>query len=365
MDENFKNFYKFKKRIWFDILIQCICFGLAAGLSAVIAVLLPCKLYGVKLLWVYYVLIALGGFVLGGGIAFLFLRTNDNKIAKRLDKELKLAERVQTAGVYGNLQGEMLDLQRVDANNALGRFPVKKLHFKNIAATILSAVIAAGCVIAAPVMATCIKPVLASPETELPPEEPPRQVTDWEWAALDELINYVKASKKADAVAKTGMVLELEGLRTVLMDGVSQSSLSMFVQNTVSNIRNAVKDANERDITEAQKELNSEEENYVISKLYEIFSLTKPGGDEGGDSENPDSGDKEDPDNPDNPDNPKWEVNVNDVPFYDPEKGYVKLGDIREEYYERVQSAFDEGAISREEWEYIMITYFADLSNKE
>ena len=56
---------------------------------------------------------------------------------------------------------------------------------------------------------------------------------------------------------------------------------------------------------------------------------------------------------------------MNDVPFYDPEKGYVKLGDIREEYYERVQAAFDEGAISREEWEYIMITYFADLSNKE
>lgn len=63
MDENFK---KFKKKVWFDILIKCLCAALAAGLIAVNAVLLPCKLYGIKLLWIFYVLIALGGFALGG-----------------------------------------------------------------------------------------------------------------------------------------------------------------------------------------------------------------------------------------------------------------------------------------------------------
>ncbi len=161
------------------------------------------------------------------------------------------------------------------------------------------------------------------------------------------------------------MLLELEGLRGVLADGVSQSGLFTFVQNTVSNIRNVVKDANGRDISEEQKTLNSEEEAYVINKLYEIFSLQKPDGEGDGDDSDP-SGGEEDPDNPDEPGGDSgWELDVNDVPFYDPDKGYVKVGEIREEYYQRVQAAFEEGTISREEWEYIIVTYFADLSNKE
>ena len=94
MDENFK---KFKRRVWLEILIKCIVCGLAAAFIAVNAVLVPCKLFGIKLLWLFYILIALGGFAVGGGIAFVILRTNDKKIAKRLDSELKLEERVQTA----------------------------------------------------------------------------------------------------------------------------------------------------------------------------------------------------------------------------------------------------------------------------
>lgn len=363
MDENFK---KFKKKVWFDILIKCLVSGLAAALIAVNAVLLPCKLFGINLFWLYYVLIALGGLVLGGGIAFLVLRTDDKKIAKRLDSELKLDERVQTALSFSGQDGAMLDLQRVNASSELGKLSVRALPFKNIAATVLCGVVALTGVIAAPVIANFVPPVYAAYAPGHEPEEPERPVTDWEWAALDELINYVKASKKADAVVKTGMVLELEGLRGVLLDGVSSSSLSMFVQNTVSNVRNIVKDANDRDgVTDEQKNLNSEEEKYVINKLYEIFSLQNPGGDGGEDNPDDPNGGEEDPDNPDDPGNSGWEISENDVPFYDPEKGYVKLSEVREEYYERVQAAFDEGTISREEWEYIMITYFADLNNKD
>ncbi len=362
MDENFK---KFKRRVWLEILIKCIVCGLAAAFIAVNAVLVPCKLFGIKLLWLFYILIALGGFAVGGGIAFVILRTNDKKIAKRLDSELKLEERVQTAYMYSGHSGAMLDLQRGNASAELGKLSVKALPFKNVAATVLCGVVALTGVIAAPIAAKFVPPVYAANNTDEPPEEPKRPVTDWEWAALDELINYVRASKKADTVTKTGMLLELEGLRGVLADGVSQSSLSTFVQNTVSNIRNVVKDANGRDISEEQKTLNSEEEAYVINKLYEIFSLQKPDGEGDGDDSDP-SGGEEDPDNPDEPGGDSgWELDVNDVPFYDPDKGYVKVGEIREEYYQRVQAAFEEGTISREEWEYIIVTYFADLSNKE
>ncbi len=351
-----ENFLKFKKRVWRDILIKCIVAGAAAGLIAVLAVLLPCKLYGIKLFWLYYILIAIGGVALGCGIAFLFLWTDDKKIAKRLDSELNLAERVQTSLNFVSQSGAMFDMQRADTVAALASSPVKSLAFKNIIATCLCGIIALAGVIAVPVVATTVPPVFAARE-EQPPVDPPRDITDWEWVALDELIDYVKASKKADNFTKLGVVQHLEGLKTVLINGVSQSTLRSFVQNTVTEIRNTVKDANEM-CAEEQQALNSEEEAYVISKLYEIFNL-QPAVEE--EPETPPD-DKEDPSGGNNSGNGNGNVNINQMPFFDPEKGYVLCGEVRGEYYDRVQQALNEGTISREEWEYIMITYFGDLS---
>ena len=56
---------------------------------------------------------------------------------------------------------------------------------------------------------------------------------------------------------------------------------------------------------------------------------------------------------------------VNGVPFFDPEKGYVPCGEARAAYKEIVDKALQEGTISRKEWELIMETYFADMSDKE
>lgn len=462
MDENFK---RFKKKVWIEILIKCLSCGLAASFLAVDAVLLPCRLFGINLFWLYYVLIALGGFLLGGGIAFLIFRTDDKKIAMRLDRELNLEERVQTAYTFRGQESDMLEMQRLNTSTVLGGISLGSLHFANLAAVILSGIIALSGIVGAGVIAGTVPPVFA-PKSEGPviPEEPPRNVTDWEWAALDELINYVKTTKKADAEVKAGMLSELEDLRNVLMDGVSQSSLSLFVQNTVTNINNVVRAANEKyEEGDEQADLNNEDENYVINKLYEIFSLKKPGGDDNNDDnpkENPDEGKlvvngpavyvtvsyakyaelqfgsnvengkkyklyakiTEDSSNSpggdvtfsfsnnqtslmfsvsketerneeiavdtehnlvislpvagsaeytlsvrlvDEESDPGHLLGGNDVPFFDPEDGYTTAGQSRDKYYELVQKAFEEGTISREEWEYIMATYFADLSKDE
>ncbi|MCH5142800.1 MAG: hypothetical protein J1G07_03710 [Clostridiales bacterium] len=368
MDANFK---KFKRKVWIEILIKCISCGLAAAFWAVDAVFLPCKLFGIDLLWLFYILIGVGGFILGALIAFLIFRTNDKKIAMRLDRELGLKERVQTAYEYSGQTSDIHDLQRLNTSAVLGAVSVESLKFANVASLILSGVIAAVGIAAVPVTANNnIVPwgIFAS-KSETPPEEPKREVTDWEWAALDELINYVKSSKKADAVVKTGMLLELENLRGVLVNGVSQSGLSNFVQGTVTNIRNIVIDANERSgVTDEQKDLNTSEANYVINKLYEIFNLSKSEPNEGEENKGP--GNSKDPnegEENEGPGNNNWEIGGNDVPFFDPESGYTTSSNsaIRNSYYELVQRAFEEGVLSREEWEYIMATYFADLSKDE
>lgn len=356
MNENFK---KFKKRIWLYIIIKCVAAGLAAGLVAVNAALLPCTLCGVKLFWLYYALIALAGFAAGGGLAFLFLRTDDKKIARQLDDDLSLDERVQTALSCKREDGLIYDMQRSDTNEALSALALGALGFRNVALFAACCAIFFAGMISAPLISAFVPaPFALAQEERTEKPEPQRPVTDWEWKALDDLIEYVKASKKADAPTKAGMVYQLEGLRNVLSDGsITQSGLNVFVQNTVNGIRNAVRDANDAEgITEEQQALNSEEEAYVINRLYEIFSL-KPSGE----GEAPPTGSDPGEEDPTDPSIGPGGEKVNDTPFFDPERGYVKLGDVRDEYYLQVQEALAEGTISREEWEHIMTAYFADL----
>lgn len=364
-----ENFEKFKKKVWTDILIKCAISSLSAAFIAVNAVLLPCKLYGINLLWIYYVLIALGGLLLGGGIAFLILRTDDKKIAKRLDAELNLSERVQTALVFGGQKSDMLELQLENTNEALKPIPARALPFKSIVATALCGIILVCGMVAVPVISYAVPSVYAEHKPEEGQKEPPRDVTDWEWAALDDLISYVRASKKADAESKSGMINELVKLKNLLLGGVSQSSLSLFVGNTVSGVLNVVTAANENyppvsaDELHPQAIANNEEAAYVVNKLYEIFGLSPK--DNPGSDDDPNKKPEEDPGNNDPGEGGQETININEMPFFDPEKGYVKCGEVRDEYYEKVQNALAQGSISREEWEYIMITYFADLGVKD
>lgn len=356
-----EQFQKLKKRIRVETAVKCALSAAAAAVLAVNIVLLPCLLNGVHLLWAWYLLIALGAAALGGAVAFAFFRTDDKKVAARIDGELNLNERVQTALTYQGEEGKMLDLQRADTASALAG--VQKLSFRNLALTVILAAVFVLGVCTLPIVAVYADAGKGTGVTE--PVDPPREVTDWEWQALDELIEYVKASEKADTVTKTGIVSELEGLRSVLVAGVSVSSLPVFVQNTVSGVRNTVSAANEaQGVTEEQKAGNSEEGEYVVRRLYEIFALEQPSG--GDDPVTP----------PDNPDKPSEGGNnntgtgdlvIDGVPFFDPEKGYVSSGDpeVREKYYGIIQNAMLEGTISREEWESIVATYFADLRADE
>lgn len=360
MNERFNNY---KKQAWRNVFIKCALSAATVALWAVDVVMLSCLLSDVQLFFVWYLLIAIGACALGFGVSFAILRLSDRKIAERLDAEFNLEERVQTAYAYQNEQSVMLDLQRNDTDNALSRISDKKLRFGSLISTVMLPVLLVIGIVGLSVLAVLITP---KDSNYTPPVEPPREVTDWEWQALDDLIEYVKASEKADSQAKDGMVTALEGLRSVLQNGVSQSSLSVFVQNTVTEITNAVSAANDRDgVSEAQKSNNDEERDYVITRLREIFSLQNSDGTENSGSENGNKDDEE-PVSPGN-NTGTGELIISGVPFFDPDLGYVSSGDpeTREKYYDIIRKAMQEGAISRTEWENIVATYFADLQEKE
>lgn len=338
-------------------MIRCLAISALAAFLSVCGALLPCKLYGVNLLFIFYILIAL---IVGGaafGISYLFLRGTDKSLARYMDKELNLAERTVTALEYEGDEGAMAAAQREDTETKLNLLSVKALPFKGLAATSVCAALAFLSFAAIPVFAATVPPVFAPPVID--DKEPPRRVTEWEWAALDELIKYVEDSRVADDETKALMLGQLTGLKGVLLQGVAQSSLEGFVDGTATAIRNGVKDINSSaSVVEGQKAANLQESSYVVTRLYEIFNLAP----------------KQEDDDGKNPDDEKpgssggnsgtGELNKSDIPFFDRDKGYVKCGDVRDEYYEKAQKAYAEGLITGEEWALIIANYFTDLNEK-
>lgn len=351
------SFEAFQKRIRVHVLIKCSSLAALSAFICLVATLLPCKLCGVDLSWLLYAAIALFGGSLGFVAAYLLLRTDALALARRLDEELNLNERIVTALVYSDKEGEMYATQRDDADGALKKLGVGSLRFKRLAATIACAACALCLATAVPVVALCVPPVFA--KTEIPEKELPRDVTDWEWEAFDELIAYVRQTRKADEETKSLMLNLLLGLRGVLEDGVSQSSLVGFVENTVVGIRNGVREINDS-VASEQKAANSEESAYVVSRLYEIFRIVPKTDDDAANEGKPPEESSSGGGN-----TGTGELNLSSLPFFDREAGYVKCGDKRDEYYAKAMAALQEGLLTEDEWATIMATYFTDLNGED
>ena len=78
-------------------------------------------------------------FLIGGGVAlavgvtlFLLVRTDDRSLARMLDSELSLDERVETMHQYKDGDSALLRLQREDAEAALSAIPTGRLRFKRL-----------------------------------------------------------------------------------------------------------------------------------------------------------------------------------------------------------------------------------------
>ena len=78
-------------------------------------------------------------FLIGGGVAlavgvtlFLLVRTDDRSLARMLDSELSLDERVETMYQYKDGDSALLRLQREDAEAVLSGIPTGRLRFKRL-----------------------------------------------------------------------------------------------------------------------------------------------------------------------------------------------------------------------------------------
>lgn len=209
-----KSFIRFKRKILTVCLVKSVLLGAGMGMLCFGALQLLSKFEIIALSSTFAVPIGIAVFLLIGAVAFLVLRVSDKKVARRLDSQFELNEKVQTMLEYRNEEGTIYSLQREDAEASLAAVSKRRVRLGHLWIYIL-AFLLGGAVLAASFH--------FAPAVEQPPVIPdePFAISEMQMAALEELIVYVQNSQmesphKDNSVAALQTLLEtLKDIKTV------------------------------------------------------------------------------------------------------------------------------------------------------
>ena len=199
-----KSFLKFKKKQARIRLIRSIMVGMSAAAvgGGLTLLLVKLALIGLELMSAVY--IAVGLLLAVGGLTFILGRKSDAKLAAELDEKFSLKARVQTMVEYSGEDGEMFEMQRRDADRALGEVSLKNYKFKGLAIYIVALVLSLA-VLAVGFVAEDTRFVVKPEPVE------PFELSDLQANGVDELIRYVEKSGLEEEF-KTPMLAELRSL---------------------------------------------------------------------------------------------------------------------------------------------------------
>lgn len=347
-------FRSFHIKIRRDRLLKSAIIGLSAAAFAAGAVLLLSKLLEFSS---NFSLLGLVALPLGFALSFCLQKADRRTLARTLDDRFALHERVQTMIAFSDSDEPLAQVQRADAQARLAEISPRRMGFSHLAFYIAFPVVSLALLAAAMLFPTATEPTV--PTTK--PTAPPREITDWEWQALDELIETVRASAADETCMKPQTLAALENLRTRLERGVSETALPTAVQTTVTAVNNAEAEANAQDtLSEHQKEINTEVCLSTVAKLYEIFKLTKPTEEvETTPEDNPSEGDT-DSSNASGGSNDQAAASNDRI--FDPDQGSVLYKYVIGDYLAAMDKAFEEEVLSYEEWYDYMQAYFGALN---
>lgn len=202
-------------------MLRALALGIAIVLLLAGLALVLDKLHVVEGNIVFYIIAAAAGVAIGAAY-WLLQRRNDLRLAEKIDEEHHLRERVQTMVEFRDQETAMLQVQREDTEarlKAVRGFGQKKLT--------LAAHFAALAVAFAVFMVGVMLPVQAVPQPPKP-TEPPFEASEWQKAALVELIAHVEASDMI-ATAKEPVIAELWELRDALDTKLTTKNVQALV----------------------------------------------------------------------------------------------------------------------------------------
>lgn len=240
MSDGFK---KFKQKIVFEVLIKCISVSVSFSL---ISIFLPILLFKLnKLEYNLFVLIGLGLGIglITMGLMLLFLYPRNKKVAKRLDKQLVLNEKVQTMLEYIDQDEPMIKLQREQTSNILKSLSLKSFTMKFSVFFIAFISLIGLFALTVTVSALAISGVEENVEIDddqnnqnQQDQEPDYELDDWTTLAILNIIEYVEAAD-FDNSLKTKYISLLNGLIEDLKKDIKDSEVDTLVKNVITNVQ--------------------------------------------------------------------------------------------------------------------------------
>ncbi|MCM1438289.1 MAG: hypothetical protein NC131_03630 [Roseburia sp.] len=217
-----ENFRKIKKKYTTVAVIAGAILGVCLGIALTCTLAVIFKSRAVNFHWALYIPIALALSAGAGYPFFLLLRPDDKRIAKKLDKEFALNQKVQTMVEYAGVAGELPELQRKQTDEALDEVARKRVNLKGLLKFAFVPVIAA-----AMLFAGIFVPAKKSGVTDRPYE-----ITDEHETALKNLISDVENSS-----LETGLKDSAVGVLDELLDMlVSAEHISTMKTAVISSV---------------------------------------------------------------------------------------------------------------------------------
>lgn len=229
-----ENFRKIKKKYLTVAIVAACILGVCLGVALSCALAVVFKTCGVNVHWAIYIPVAL---VLSAGSACLFffiLKPSDKRIAKNLDKDFALNQKVQTMVEFAHVESEMHELQREQTDEALGEVAKKRVDLKWLLKFLFVPVIAVAMLLAG---------IFVPAKKGAVPYDPPYEITDGHATALKNLITDVNNSS-LEIGLKSFIVVELSSLLDMLEETSYQSAMKSAVIDAVHNIDSLVAGSN-------------------------------------------------------------------------------------------------------------------------
>lgn len=237
-----KSYIKFKKKIVLEVLIKTLAISLSLGLISFSVPFLYYKIKGIEYNLLYLILISIGVCLVTFGLLFLILKPNDVKVAKRLDKELKLNEKVQTMIEYKDKDELMISVQREDTLNILSKTSIKNISMKFGILFFIIIILSMSLTVTSLVI-----PGYEEPEHvhefidgvcscgKIEEVEPDYNLDNWTVKAILELIEEVKKSSMNDEL-KQKYISKLNSLITDLETVTLEKDVKALVESTIKYI---------------------------------------------------------------------------------------------------------------------------------
>ena len=246
-------FLKIKRKIRFETILKCSAVSLSLGILVSSILIIIYKSLGLEYNLLYFILIGLGVFIVFDIVLFLIFNPSDVKVAKRIDKQLNLKEKIHTMVEYEDKNGPLVGLQRKDAEDKLASISIKKFKMKFSYYLLILPLMALA------VCATSI--IIKAKEPQQPPIEEPISGDPYAILQIRIIIREVEANNVLMPAAKEAFVSHLEELiDNVNVENITRNQEVSFVNQTITEVSNSSSRVNSIDeIILALKNSNNED----------------------------------------------------------------------------------------------------------